>query len=57
MHRDRAGAIPHSQSAARRAGFDEVARLAYRDFRCEGRAVFAAVPAPHTHLVLYEKKL
>jgi GNAT superfamily N-acetyltransferase len=47
----------YSQSAARRAGFDEVARLAYRDFRFEGRAVFAAVPAPHTHLVLYEKKL
>jgi len=47
----------YSQSAARRAGFAEVARLAYRDFRFEGRPVFADVPSPHTHLVLYEKKL
>jgi GNAT superfamily N-acetyltransferase len=47
----------YSQSAARRAGFDEVARLAYRDFRFEGRPVFADVPSPHTHLVVYEKTL
>jgi len=47
----------YSQSAARRAGFHEVARVAYRDFRFGGKPVFADVPAPHTHLVLYEKKL
>jgi GNAT superfamily N-acetyltransferase len=47
----------YSQSAARRAGFDEVVRLAYRDFRFEEKQVFARIPSPHTHLVLYEKKL
>src|ERR1700722_11079043 len=31
----------YSQTAARKAGFHERARLTYRDFRFEGRAVFA----------------
>jgi GNAT superfamily N-acetyltransferase len=47
----------YSQTAARRAGFEEVTRLAYRDFRFDGRAVFAGIPLPHAHLVLYERKL
>jgi len=46
----------YSQAAARKAGFEERARLAYRDFRFEGRAVFADVVAPHTHVILYEKE-
>ena len=47
----------YSQTAARRAGFAESARLAYSEFRFEGRAVFANVPEPHTHLILYEREL
>lgn len=47
----------YSQTAARRAGFTEAARLAYREFQFEGRAVFARVPEPHTHLILYERAL
>jgi hypothetical protein len=47
----------YSQAAAQRAGFKEVARLAYRDFRFEGRPVFAGIGSPHVHLVLYEKEL
>lgn len=45
----------YSQAAARRAGFKEVARLGYRDFRFRGKPIFAEIGAPHTHLVLYEK--
>jgi hypothetical protein len=44
----------YSQTAARKAGFQERARLAYRDFRFEGRAVFAAIQPPHTHVILFE---
>jgi GNAT superfamily N-acetyltransferase len=47
----------YSQTAAQRAGFKEVARLAYREFRFEGRPVFAEIGPPHTHLVLYERAL
>jgi GNAT superfamily N-acetyltransferase len=47
----------YSQTAARRAGFEEITRLAYKDFRFEGRAVFAGIPLPHTHLAFYERKL
>jgi hypothetical protein len=47
----------YSQAAAQRSGFQEAARLAYADFMYEGRPVFAQVPSPHTHLVLYEKEL
>jgi ribosomal protein S18 acetylase RimI-like enzyme len=47
----------YSQAAAQRAGFKEMARLAYREFRFEGRPVFARIGPPHTHLVLYEKEL
>jgi hypothetical protein len=31
------------------------ARLAYRDFRFEGRAVFAEIGPPHTHVILFER--
>ncbi|HJQ83567.1 MAG TPA: hypothetical protein VKA21_05795 [Candidatus Binatia bacterium] len=47
----------YSQAAARKAGFAERARLAYRDFRFDGRPIFAAIEPPHTHLILYEKEL
>lgn len=47
----------YSQTAARRAGFEEVTRLAYRDFRFDGQALFAGIPLPHTHLAFYERKL
>lgn len=47
----------YSQAAAERAGFTEAARLAYRDFRFDGEAVFAGVAHPHTHLAFYEKVL
>ena len=47
----------YSQIAAERAGFKEAARLAYRQFRFDGRAVYAAIDAPHTHLALYERDL
>ena len=46
----------YSQTAARKAGFEERARLAYRDFRFEGRAVFADIQSPHTHLILFERE-
>jgi hypothetical protein len=46
----------YSQTAAIKAGFKERARLAYRDFRFEGRAVFAKIEAPHSHLVLFERE-
>ena len=46
----------YSQTAAQRAGFKEVARLAYKEFRFEGRPVFADIGPPHTHLVLYERE-
>lgn len=45
----------YSQSAAVRAGFTEVNRLRYRDFRFGGRPVFAGITAPHADLVFYER--
>jgi len=47
----------YSQSAAELAGFTEVARLVYRDYRFDGQPVFANVPEPHTHLAFYERVL
>lgn len=47
----------YSQTAARRAGFEEVTRLSYQDFRFNGRALFAGIPLPHTHLAFYERRL
>jgi hypothetical protein len=47
----------YSQTAARKAGFREGARLAYQNFRFNGRAVFAGIKDPHTHIILYEKGL
>lgn len=46
----------YSQTAARRSGFQERARLAYRDFRFEGRAVFAEIEPPHTRVILFERE-
>jgi ribosomal protein S18 acetylase RimI-like enzyme len=46
----------YSQAAAERAGFTEITRLAYKDFRFDGRPVFDGVSAPHTHLALYERQ-
>ena len=46
----------YSQTAARKAGFQERARLAYQDFRFEGRAVFDKIESPHTHLILFERE-
>jgi len=47
----------YSQTAAQRAGFREIVRLAYGEFRFDGQPVFADIGAPHTHLVLYEREL
>lgn len=46
----------YSQTAARKAGFQERARLPYRDFRFEGREVFARIEPPHTHVILFERE-
>ena len=46
----------YSQTAARKAGFQERARLAYRDFLFDGRSVFARIEAPHTYLILFERE-
>ena len=46
----------YSQTAARKNGFQERARLAYRDFRFEGRAVFAEIEPSHTHVILFERQ-
>jgi ribosomal protein S18 acetylase RimI-like enzyme len=46
----------YSQTAARNSGFKERARLAYRDFSSEGRAVFAGIEPPHTDLILFERE-
>jgi GNAT superfamily N-acetyltransferase len=45
-----------SQHAARKSGFQEVTQLAYRDVRFEGKAIFADIDAPHTHIILFEKE-
>ena len=47
----------YSQSAARKAGFAEMASVAYSDFTYQGKKVFAGIPAPHTHLMFFEKGL
>ena len=44
------------QTAARKAGFMECERLAYRDFRFHGRAVFAGIEPPHTDVILFERE-
>ncbi len=46
----------YSQRAARKTGFHERARLTYQDFRFEGRAVFADIEPPHTHVILFEQE-
>jgi hypothetical protein len=47
----------YSQTAARKAGFLECERLAYRDFRFQGPAVFAGIETPHTDVILRERGL
>jgi hypothetical protein len=46
----------YSQTAARKTGFQECERLANRDFRFQGRAVFAGIEPPHTELILFERE-
>ena len=46
----------YSQAAARKAGLQERARLAYRDFRFEGQPIFAGIQPPHTGIVVLEKE-
>ncbi len=46
----------YSQTAARKNGFHERARLSYRDFRSEGRAVFAGIEPPQPHVILFERE-
>jgi ribosomal protein S18 acetylase RimI-like enzyme len=46
----------YSQTAAMKNGFQERARLAYRDFRFEGRAVFAKIEPPHTDMIVFERE-
>jgi hypothetical protein len=45
-----------SQTAARKAGFQERARLDYGTFRFEGRTVFGSIEPPHTHVSLFERE-
>jgi ribosomal protein S18 acetylase RimI-like enzyme len=47
----------YSQRAARRARFEEITRLSHKEFRFQGKAVFAGIPLPHTHLAFCERKL
>lgn len=44
-----------SQRAAAAAGFQERARVMYKDLVFEGRRAFAAIPEPHVKLALYER--
>jgi hypothetical protein len=46
----------YSQTAARKTGFKECERLAYRDFRFEGRAVFSGINPPHSDIILFERE-
>src|SRR5262249_7047698 len=47
----------YSQQAARRAGFQPMARVSYREHRFQGRPVFRSIPAPHAELLLLERVL
>jgi hypothetical protein len=46
-----------SQRCALATGFEERARVPYKEFLFEGRPVFASIPAPHEKVVLYERVL
>jgi len=46
----------YSQTAARKAGFLECERLAYRDFRFRGQAIFAGIEPPHSDVILFERE-
>ena len=38
------------------AGFQERARVLYKELRFEGQPVFASIPEPHVKVVLYERR-
>jgi hypothetical protein len=44
-----------SQRGALKCGFQERARVIYKDYRFEGRPVFASIPEPHVKFALYER--
>ncbi len=44
-----------SQRGALKSGFQEMARVIYKDYRFEGRPVFASIPEPHVKFALYER--
>jgi hypothetical protein len=44
-----------SQRAAVAAGFQEKARVLYKELIFEGRPVFASIPEPHVKVALYER--
>lgn len=46
----------YSQTAAKKTGFKERARISYKDFRFEGRPVFAGIEPPHTHVIFFERE-
>lgn len=46
----------YSQTAARKSGFKERARISYKDFRFNGQAVFAGIEPPHTHVIFFERE-
>ena len=46
----------YSQTAARKTGLKERARISYKDFRFDGRPVLAGIEPPHTHVTLFERE-
>ncbi len=44
-----------SQRGAVKSGFQEMARVVYKDYRFEGRPVFERIPEPHSKFALYER--
>ena len=44
-----------SQRGAIKSGFQERMRIIYKDYRFEGRPVFASIPEPHVKFALYER--
>jgi hypothetical protein len=46
----------YSQTAARKNGSRECGRLAYRDFRFQGRALFAGIEPSHTEVIFFERE-
>ncbi|WP_437768458.1 hypothetical protein WME77_16190 [Sorangium sp. So ce764] len=46
-----------SQRCAINAGFCEIARVVYKDYRFQGRPVFASIPEPHRTFAIFERVL